>query len=1119
MQDKYQPRSSHPGLKTLKTLIPANLATATQQGLNRIEKDTGNFIDYLCECLNYTPEELCQYFAAEQLDGLAAAIWNLKREKMLIIGDQTGIGKGRQAAGVIRYGLENNIPVLFITAKANLLADLKRDLRDIGMPDVEILATTEVKSQDLRPGRNYSVVFTTYSQCSTVRGKQVNRHAFLRNFAEQAIIVADEVHEAGTGVDPEEMSSRGRFIRELFTLGQGIVCLSATAFKTPEQVALYSRTDMTTLFGHEAQGQAKLVRALQTGGIPLQQALCIELAAAGQYLRRERDLSALKFEIHEMPIPVKTVNRISQIKSDILAFDQGKQFVLEDNKDYFKNLITDGSIGEEGITSTLFTSIAHNLLAVEILAYKCEPAIEHFVKAIQSGQKIVIGIENTNESLLQRYAEEQGLKPGDFCGITFAQTLKRYLDRSREIMIGKAYSHKQVHRLTDKELGKYLTEKYEKILADIESLSLEDHIIPASPIDWIKYRLSQHGIKVGEITGRGLILDYETSTLQMRSTIDRSKKMVNQICAEFNNGDLDALIVSRTGPVGISLHASETFKNQKQRKLFILQPFSDIANFIQLLGRVDRTGQVVTPEYCLLSSELPSERRPNGMLMRKLALLNASVVATKEGTGLDFSAIPDFIGNELSDWVASSVLNEFDEINQLLGYPLEKAETLTLELGDKNLEYYENAMRRATGRIHLISSLEKQEEIFNLLQDRYLRKVQELELSGSSLLSAKNLDLKAIPVAYCEIPVVSHESDNPFEKPIRVELQNCISPFKPIPPDKLYQILLNKLKITATNKVEQAGKLHSERTIQKLERQVRRHFKLSKEAEIFEPKFRLTRKILSTFPIGQPVKLTSTLNPIYGIVIGFQQTSDAKNPAALSNWRLEIAIANGSTKRMSFFFSELLNPNSEIVNLIPCSNTEDGTPILNLFELYQKEFREDRYFVTSNLLAAYRNNFRGEIICYSQKSGNNQVGTRLNRNFNPSAYQANSEAILVNKELFIFLTSTFNGVAHIFKDDAEQGTLRLDRYGNQYLLETKSNQLIFDSKFKDITGKDFVSVNNLMRMYVSKEQLSDLFNYFRQQRLAVVSLEYQKEILQHLGIPSELVFTPIQEKEHEAVKS
>lgn len=1138
MQAKYKPKSKYPGLDTLKTLTPTNLAEPSQIGLTRIEQDTGDFVEFLADRLKYTTEEICDYFKAEQVDGIVAGIWNIERKKMMLIGDQAGIGKGRQAAALIRYGILQKQKVLFVTAKVNLFEDLQRDFADIGMSDIRLLATNSnlslnnlstgsaeshntVLEQSYKHGiksQGYDAVVTTYSQCSTVKGQKTLRHDFLTAFAKDAIIIADEVHEAGGGVSQEGLSARGRFIRGLFAEAKGIVCLSATAAKTPEQVGLYFRTDMMSAFRDEegAGDYQKLVQALHSGGIPLQQVLCSQLAAAGQYLRRERDLSKIKFEIQELPVDKDTANRISQIKSKILSFDRSKQMLLEDNKDYFKsltsgNVIADYAVGDLGVTSTNFTSIAHNLFSVEILAYKCELAIETFIEAVKSGQKVVIGLDSTNESMLSRYVEDNGLKPGDPVFITFAEALRRYLQRSREVTLGKKFGASIRHSLTDTELGKYLVSRYEEIMADIESLELDDRVIPASPIDWIRYRLNQAGIKVGELTGRTLWIDYETNTLQSRTSKERQKKAINDTCSDFNNGDTDVIIMTRTGAVGLSLHSSESFKKQNQRKLFILQPSLDIANFVQTMGRVHRTGQVVDPEYCLLSSDIPSERRPNAILMKKLASLNANVTASRSGTGLDFSGIPDFIGNEIADWVATKVLSENTSLDALLDYPIDTAESFTASFGDKKSEYKEDAMRRVTGRIHLLPSLEKQEQVFDLLQKRYTQKIEELELSGSSSLSAKTMDLKAKSIEYCEIPILQNPSTNPFEQPIRVELKDCVSPFKPYSPQTLYRLIKNKLGMDATNKFEESGKLYSEKLGKKIDKQYLAQS--TQESEDFDSEtkhqIRAIKKILTAFPIARPVKLLLTVNPVYGVVIDIQ-IKDSKNLSSPSNWFLTLAIANGVSKKITFCFSDLLDRNDAIINIIPVEQTDEGISVFELFESYQSECRENRYFVTENLLAAYQKGFRGEIVSYTQFKGLNQIGMRLNRSFNPQEYQGKKE-ISLNEASLNFLLKTLNGTASVYSKEAStaEAVIKLDRYKSQYLIETNSKVLILCAELQSVTGKNFVSVSNLMRLYFDTDKVAGVVKAIRGVGWRIMADSHLEELNQFLGIPNKLEFSEV----------
>src|SRR3546814_4683263 len=49
-----------------------------------------------------------------------------------ILGDETGIGKGRVLASTTTWASKKGQPVIFITDRSTLFSDLARDLRDIG---------------------------------------------------------------------------------------------------------------------------------------------------------------------------------------------------------------------------------------------------------------------------------------------------------------------------------------------------------------------------------------------------------------------------------------------------------------------------------------------------------------------------------------------------------------------------------------------------------------------------------------------------------------------------------------------------------------------------------------------------------------------------------------------------------------------------------------------------------------------------------------------------------------------------------------------------------------------------------------------------------------------------
>jgi hypothetical protein len=111
---------------------------ATEEALAKVAKGR-SVEEYVASKLGMKPDfkgpDGREYFAAEQVDALALALHNLEKGSGFIIGDQTGIGKGRVNAAIIRYALHNNLTPIFVTEKPNLYGDMYRDLKDVGIID------------------------------------------------------------------------------------------------------------------------------------------------------------------------------------------------------------------------------------------------------------------------------------------------------------------------------------------------------------------------------------------------------------------------------------------------------------------------------------------------------------------------------------------------------------------------------------------------------------------------------------------------------------------------------------------------------------------------------------------------------------------------------------------------------------------------------------------------------------------------------------------------------------------------------------------------------------------------------------------------------------------------
>jgi hypothetical protein len=140
------------GVNSSGLLAPVNLVHPMETAMNRLKAKVGELAPFVAKELGYKAgDDITKYFYGEQIDALALAIDNFKNGGALVIGDQTGTGKGRIAAGLLRYAVEHGIIPIFVTKNQELYEAMISDLADINAAHV-IPAITDnmMKSEQLR---------------------------------------------------------------------------------------------------------------------------------------------------------------------------------------------------------------------------------------------------------------------------------------------------------------------------------------------------------------------------------------------------------------------------------------------------------------------------------------------------------------------------------------------------------------------------------------------------------------------------------------------------------------------------------------------------------------------------------------------------------------------------------------------------------------------------------------------------------------------------------------------------------------------------------------------------------------------------------------------------------
>lgn len=818
-QVTYRPRSKIFGLGTL---VPTNMRSPTEQALQQLERRVGPLEQYVGAKLGYKTDESGPYFiragqkerpfAAEQIDALSLAIDNMERGAALIIGDQTGIGKGRVNAGIIRYAMERKAVPIFVTKDPGLYKDIYRDLTDIGIQEylgrapnflitdakktlpldddeTVVLKTPDVdkhnatlreltKRGDIGP---YDVVLTSYSQMQTVKGQDTDRMAFLDTMAPKAILALDESHNAGgspkTGDEferklrawekkrdkairtgkpfdippPKDVPDRAQFSRQIIDKALAAFYSSATYAKRPDVMDLYRKTDMRLA----VKNITELAEAIAKGGVPMQQVVASMLAKAGQYIRRERSFAGVTYEPRVVDVNEDLYDNFSSALAQIQAFSKIVRAVTKTIDDGLKGTGSqvghDNATGQAGADSMNFTSIMHNLINQMLVSINAKPAAEAAIAALQRGEKPLIAVANTNESFLVGYAKDLGLKPGDAVDLDMSAMLAKYLERSRWISVREPFMEEGEEAEKVRLTDEQLGEEGVALFDEIKSFLEESDFsgLPASPVDFIKGELQKAGYNVGEITGRTLTVDYSGKRAVLASRGSAEKS------TRGKNQTIAKYNGGQIDALIINQSGSTGFSMHASSK------FKDQSKRVMILAQaesnIDIHMQMLGRVHRTGQVQVPAyiQLIPNvPAAKRPAAVLLKKMASLNANTTANRSSALTADGavtdfmNEYGDAVAALVMADDPELNERMDWPVPPDAT-----------NHDGAMRKLTGRIPLLT-VQEQKDLYEKIEGEYTRYLEQLEAEGKNTLEAKSLELDAIKVRSTE--AMAPEGTSPF---------------------------------------------------------------------------------------------------------------------------------------------------------------------------------------------------------------------------------------------------------------------------------------------------------------------------------------------------------------------
>lgn len=799
---QYVPSSDPEGKHAIGSVVPSGAADAMRDAIKKLEEEEGKSIaEFVKDELGYKSlEEMFSDYesdkdtglAAEQVDSVGLAIHQMKKGRMFIVGDMTGVGKGRQGAALIRWAKKQGKKCLFVTQKSQLFSDMYGDLTDIGSSEllpfvinddtqanitdkngVKLIAKPspadksalfQSESDELpfnkKRKKRYDFVMMTYSQASAGEGSRVSNKTkmkldWIKQYAKDAIVIMDESHTAGGA------SNQGKFFQGIAEGAEGVTFMSATYAKRPDNMTLYAiRSSMS----EANMTREALIEAIASFGIPAQEILASNLFRTGEMVRRERDFSDVRtnwpdaketFTPEEYEECRKTSDKTMGIVNTIIDFQRTYinptiKAMNEQFEEHNKTVMLTGDGWVKEYRNTSYAGQVSNVVGLMLYDMKARKAAQMAIEQIKKGEKPVIAVENT----LGSYVDQLG---DIVSSASFADVIRRGLTNTlKYTLVEKQY--KDGKPVPEADGGIRRTE-FDSIKGELDGPGLmslgstevaveafaadKDKMeLPLSPIDYIKQAIADAGYKCGEITGRSnqLVKNVDGTYSKVALKVDKKKA-----ARQFNGGDvknplpeeerLDALILNVAGATGISLHASSRFGDQRKRTMIILQAARDVNTEVQMRGRVDRTGQVSRAEYFYLTSPVPAEQKLTMMLRQKLASLDANAVGTEDVSSNRVDA--DDMDNKYGDQVAEQYLLEhLQDINNQLD------NGLTFNNKTKEWEGHEGLLYDLMKGMQRLTC-EEQEQILSELQNRYIERIEYLNQNGINDLKTSTLNLEA----------------------------------------------------------------------------------------------------------------------------------------------------------------------------------------------------------------------------------------------------------------------------------------------------------------------------------------------------------------------------------------
>ena len=563
--------------------------------------------------------------------------------KGYFIGDGTGVGKGREIAGIILDNFrQGRNKAVWVSVNPNMVIDATRDWTGLGQNKDDIMSLSKVKLG--KPiAADSGILFASYNTLASSEGEMSRLQQIVDWLGKDfdGVIAFDEAHKmnnlmgkqgargktagsqmAKAGVELQRMLPNARVV---YVSATGATDVSGLAFA--ERLGLWGR-------GTAFNDAKDFVSKIGSSGIAAMELVSRDMKASGVYLARSISYDGVTYDTlqHTLtPTQTKIYNTMSKAWQITL---QNVQAALKET----------GASKAKGIAKS--SAISQYYSAIQrfynqVLTSMSMPSvIDSMKKELAAGHSCVLQLVNTNEAEQERQVAKIKDTNGslDDLDITPRGVLIGYLENSFPVQVYEDYTDENGNtysRPVYDSHGNPVLDKKAIAMRDALIEQINEMSVPDGPLDMLFDAFGSDA--VAEVSGRKRRIVSKTNENGETVRVEerRSAHANDAEIQAFQDGKKRILVFSGAGNTGKSYHSDLNAKNQQQRIHYLLQPGWNASEATQGFGRTHRSNQANTPKFVLVTTNVSGQKRFVSTIARRLDQLGALTKGQREtGAGM-----------------------------------------------------------------------------------------------------------------------------------------------------------------------------------------------------------------------------------------------------------------------------------------------------------------------------------------------------------------------------------------------------------------------------------------------------------------------------------------------------